>query len=763
MADDLIRIRDYFIDHAKNLGVRIKEKPPAKGYRYTADIFDGDTRIGRLYMRKTTVSWKAAGAQSVVRLSGSENVAELLGLSDKKLESKETKKEEATGSGDGGTREPEVSETPESESGKKKSEPKEAVEKPEKDNKKSTPDLKEAKKSKGPKKKEEKALETELEAVDAKDKEKKGKEKEDQKKSEIAEKPAGEEDSEEEAVTPGEVQEPAKPVSSLSRAVSEFKSGNFEKALQWARLSLAENPESAAAKDILRRSERLLAEKKHGSDIKPKPGMDRPPTEKAVSTERTEVLKKSPVDKEPSAPKSTEYPQKTEPSVKKPESPVTEPPKKTSVPTQPATPPAPPKKAERGARIPLWAVVAFIGLVTAVVYLWPGNRPSGEDKREQDRKTALPEVTVDPVETLQTYIGVLEEQISSDSSGVSTAKLMNALIELNSLSGPDNMVLERIHELAYRADSLAVISSRSNHLDNADSFLDESRNGWVTLLRLAENDSFFNERLEWNREYRSVVTARRRILESMILISEGSFTRGSNRGAFDSRPASEIELSAFYISMYEITNNQYRAFIFDTGRAGPAARNQYEKPYGWTDSQFPEGKGDYPVVLVKWEDANAFAEWLGGSLPSEVQWEKAARGSDGRHYPWGNGFYGDSLVCRESRSEYSPVGFKSGDLSPVGVHDMAGSVREWTNDWYGSDYYLTRSSRQKDAAGPRSGRFRVVRGASWRTEGAVSGLTHARDNASPWTIHRDLGFRVSFAESTFRSLPVFTSLRKDRP
>jgi formylglycine-generating enzyme required for sulfatase activity len=407
----------------------------------------------------------------------------------------------------------------------------------------------------------------------------------------------------------------------------------------------------------------------------------------------------------------------------------------------------------------LWAVVAFVGLVTAVVYLWPGNRPGGEGRREQDRKTALPEVTVDPIETLQTYIGVLEEQVRGDSSGVSTAKLMNALIELNSLGGSDSLVLGRIHELAYRADSLAVISSRTNHLDGADSFLDESRNGWVTLLRLAENDSFFNERLEWNREYRSVVKARRSILESMILISEGSFTRGSNRGAFDSRPASEIELSAFYISTYEITNNQYRAFIFDTGRAGPAARNQYEKPYGWIDSQFPEGKGDYPVVLVKWEDAKAFAEWLGGSLPSEAQWEKAARGSDGRHYPWGNGFYGDSLICRESRSEYSPVGFRSGDLSPVGVHDMAGSVREWTNDWYGSDYYLTRSSRQKDADGPRSGRFRVVRGASWRTEGAVYGLTHARDNASPWTINRDLGFRVSFAESTFRSLPIFTSLR----
>ena len=96
MADDLTQIRDYFVEQAKDLGIRIQEKSPATGYRYTADLFDGDKRIGRLYMRKTTVSWKAAGARSVVRLSGSEDVAKLLGKSGVRSETKKQQEDKET-------------------------------------------------------------------------------------------------------------------------------------------------------------------------------------------------------------------------------------------------------------------------------------------------------------------------------------------------------------------------------------------------------------------------------------------------------------------------------------------------------------------------------------------------------------------------------------------------------------------------------------------------------------------------------------------
>jgi len=156
--------------------------------------------------------------------------------------------------------------------------------------------------------------------------------------------------------------------------------------------------------------------------------------------------------------------------------------------------------------------------------------------------------------------------------------------------------------------------------------------------------------------------------KEMVYIPAGEFLMGE-----DKKP---VSVEAFYIDRYPVTNAEYKRFM-DATRHSP--------PQHWRRGTYPEGKADHPVVHVRWSDAAAYAEWAGKRLPTEAEWEKAARGTDGREYPWGNEFDKDKCNTNESGIwDTTPVGKYSpaGD-SPYGVGDMAGNVWEWTADGSG--------------------------------------------------------------------------------
>ena len=206
----------------------------------------------------------------------------------------------------------------------------------------------------------------------------------------------------------------------------------------------------------------------------------------------------------------------------------------------------------------------------------------------------------------------------------------------------------------------------------------------------------------------------------------------------EERPQHTVELSAYWIGKYPVTNAEYRAFVLDAGR------DQY-----W-DELHQKDKGDHPVVGVTWEDTTAFCKWLSEKtdkdyqLPTEAQWEKAARGTDGRIYPWGNEWDASRLNSYEGgRRDTSPVGQYSpkGD-SPYNVGDMAGNVREWCADWYDKAEYKRRAfGGVVDPEGPKEGTFRVLRGGAFSYSG-VRVRCAARYGYAPYGRDYDIGFRV---------------------
>ena len=186
----------------------------------------------------------------------------------------------------------------------------------------------------------------------------------------------------------------------------------------------------------------------------------------------------------------------------------------------------------------------------------------------------------------------------------------------------------------------------------------------------------------------------------MVLIPAGEFPMGDED--LSDNPRHTVFLDSYYISKNPVTVAQYRKFCTDAGRKMPDAPE-----WGWKD--------DHPIVNVNWEDADAYCRWVGGYLPSEAQWEKAARGGDGRKYPWGNEWDNSRLQCSKKKyadaKSTAPVGSFLGGASPYGALDMAGNVWEWCADWYEEDY--PKSAPNKNPTGPAQGSRRVLRGGSW--------------------------------------------------
>lgn len=187
----------------------------------------------------------------------------------------------------------------------------------------------------------------------------------------------------------------------------------------------------------------------------------------------------------------------------------------------------------------------------------------------------------------------------------------------------------------------------------------------------------------------------------MITIPEGEFTMGSNLGERNAQPAHTVYLSTYQIDRFEVTNLQYQAFVQTT--------NHRPSEFAQNPSLNVE---NLPITGIAWLDADAYCQWIGGRLPTEAEWEKAARGIDGRTYPWGE-TSPDPTLLNYKREINQPVAVGSypTGVSPFGLHDMAGNVWEWTNDWISSTYYII--SPDRNPTGPSNGSQRVIRGGSW--------------------------------------------------
>jgi ribose/xylose/arabinose/galactoside ABC-type transport system permease subunit/formylglycine-generating enzyme required for sulfatase activity len=223
------------------------------------------------------------------------------------------------------------------------------------------------------------------------------------------------------------------------------------------------------------------------------------------------------------------------------------------------------------------------------------------------------------------------------------------------------------------------------------------------------------------------------VTDIMIEIPAGPFTMGSDTGAEDETPAHEVDLPAFEIDKFEVTNADFAQFVKATGYQTDAEKEGRTK--NWRG--VAEGKDNHPVIFVSWNDATAYCQWVGKRLPTESEWEKAARGTDGRVYPWGDDWDPSKANVKETGLRGTAcVGSFGAGASPYGVEDMTGNVWEWTADWYeaypGSNY-------QSDYFGQR---FRVLRGGAW-FETADFARTTVRNANSETAANDDLGFRCA--------------------
>ncbi len=187
----------------------------------------------------------------------------------------------------------------------------------------------------------------------------------------------------------------------------------------------------------------------------------------------------------------------------------------------------------------------------------------------------------------------------------------------------------------------------------------------------------------------------------------------------DERPRHSVYLKEYWIDRYETTNANYLEFVLATG--GRSALDDSCKTKGcksgnlWDGISFPHVIKDQPVIQVSWHDAVAYCRWRGKRLPTEAEWEKAARGPSGKLYPWGSEPVSKNRAVYKKKwqgiNTLGSVGSRPKGASIYGVHDMVGNAWEWVSDWYQLDYY--RSSPLRNPQGPPDGKYKIVRGGSW--------------------------------------------------
>jgi formylglycine-generating enzyme required for sulfatase activity len=239
-----------------------------------------------------------------------------------------------------------------------------------------------------------------------------------------------------------------------------------------------------------------------------------------------------------------------------------------------------------------------------------------------------------------------------------------------------------------------------------------------------------------------------------VEVPAGDFLMGSAASGGgvqpDESPQHRVTIDDFWIDRVEVTNAMY-ALCVKAGQCSVPGRRVGNSPI---NDYYGKAQYDtYPVVNVAWTDALSYCLWAGGRLPTEAEWEKAARGNDGRTYPWGNDPPAATLVnyCDSScalswkektfddgHADLAPVGSYPAGASPYGALDMAGNAWEWVADWYSDSYYASASG--DNPQGPADGQYRVVRGGSWDNV-SVGVRTTFRAFSGPDTGNVDTGFR----------------------
>ena len=236
----------------------------------------------------------------------------------------------------------------------------------------------------------------------------------------------------------------------------------------------------------------------------------------------------------------------------------------------------------------------------------------------------------------------------------------------------------------------------------------------------------------------------------MVYVPAGQFSMGSEDGYEDEQPVHTVYLDGYWIDQTEVTNAMYAQCVASGACTVPSDFSSYKRLSYYGNSQY----GDYPVIYVNWYQAKDYCQWAGRELPTEAQWEKAARGPDGRAFPWGEAQPAGTLVNFSDRNndfiwsddsvddgfaDTAPVASYPDGASPYGALDMAGNVFEWVADWYDSSYYS--QSPANNPTGPLSGKYRVRRGGSWDLN-----VNHIRTANRHWDhpeTSTNLGFRCA--------------------
>ena len=225
---------------------------------------------------------------------------------------------------------------------------------------------------------------------------------------------------------------------------------------------------------------------------------------------------------------------------------------------------------------------------------------------------------------------------------------------------------------------------------------------------------------------------------SMVLVPAGKFTMGSETGDPNERPVHQVYLDTFYIDKFEVTNAHYRDCVLADACKAPLQNVSYLRLDYYDSSQFD----NYPVIFVNWEMAQTYCKWRAARLPTEAEWEKAARGTDKRIYPWGADIDQSRANYNQFVGDTTAVGSYESGKSFYGVYDMSGNVWEWVADWFQDNYYVASGENAVNPQGPQSGQNKGLRGGSFFYRDYYARAAN-RGWSNPTDVGSGFGFRCA--------------------